>query len=123
MVLKEIHIPAWPPHYSNAYALFQLSSFNKNDCEFPEPIYMLLGDKIRSQDSSVTLTDYFTYCLYYCVNIFCRTHLTCCSYCGVKTCSFCLDICSDSASSNHFFYFCPKRPQWLHDPDKSHNVL
>ena len=59
MVLKEIPIPLWPIHYSNAYDLFQLSSFNENDCKFPEPSYFWLGENIRSQDSSVTLTDYF----------------------------------------------------------------
>ena len=35
--LKEIPIPACPTHYSNAYDLFQLSSFNENGCKFPEP--------------------------------------------------------------------------------------
>jgi hypothetical protein len=34
IMLKEIPIPAWPNYYSNAYDLFQLSSFNENGCKF-----------------------------------------------------------------------------------------
>jgi len=43
------------------------------------------------------------YCVFNCAPHFCRTYLTCCSYCGVKSCSFCLDNCSDCASRNIFF--------------------
>ena len=42
LVLKEIPISAWPIHYSNAYNLFQLSSFNENGCKFPKPSYLWL---------------------------------------------------------------------------------
>ena len=39
LVLQEIAIPAWPTHYSNAYNLFHLSSFNANDFKFPKIMF------------------------------------------------------------------------------------
>jgi len=45
MVLKEIPIPAWPNHYSDAYNLFQLSPFNENGYIFSKSSFMWLGDK------------------------------------------------------------------------------
>jgi hypothetical protein len=101
MVLKEVHIPACPTNYSNAFNSFQLSSFNVNGYIFPKSNFKCLCDKRHSQDSSVPLTDYFQYCLFNCA----RTHLTCCFYCSVKSHSFCLDKCSACASRNYFFYF------------------
>ena len=103
IVLKEIPIPAWPTQYSNAFDLFQLSSFHENGCIFPKSSFMWLDDKIRNQDSSVPLPDYFMYCLSNCAHNFCITHLNCCSSCGVKSHSLCIDNCSDFASSDHFF--------------------
>ena len=34
LIFKEIYIPAWPTHYSNAYNLFQLSSFHEMASNF-----------------------------------------------------------------------------------------
>jgi hypothetical protein len=123
MIFEEIHISAWPTQYSNAYDLFQLSSFHDNGCKFPKISYISLGDKICSQDSSVTLTDYFQYCLFHCIQNFCRSHLNCCSFCGVTSHSFCTDKCSDCDSKDHLFRSCPKLLRWLHDPDSSHHLL
>ena len=81
IALKKIPILAWPTRYSEAYALFQSSSFNESGCKFPEPVYLWFGDKIRNQDSSVILSYYFRYCLFYCVNNFCTTHLKCYYFC------------------------------------------
>ena len=124
-MLNEIPIPAWPTHYSNAYNLFQFSSFNEEGCKFQNTSPLWLGDKIRSQDSSVTLSDYFRYCLFWCVRNFCTTHLKCCSFCGDKCNSnrLCLSKCSDCPSGNHSIYSCPKLLRWLHDPDNSHHLL
>ena len=124
-MLNEISISAWPTHYSNAYDLFQSSSFNDNICKFQvEPFFIGFCDKIRSQDSSVTLPDYFRYSLYSCVNFFCKTHLKCCSSCGNKcTTRLCFSNCSDCTSSDNSFSPCPKLLRWLHDPDNSHHIL
>ena len=102
IVLKEIPITARPTHYSNVYNLFHLSSFNKNGCKFPKVSLLRLDDKIHSQVLSVSLPDYFQYCLFECAHNFCRTHLNCCTSCGVKSHSICSDKCSDYASSDHF---------------------
>jgi hypothetical protein len=67
MVLKKILIPAWPTHYFKAYNIFQLSSFNENCCKFPKSSFLWLRDKIRCQDSTVMLRDYFKYCLLHCI--------------------------------------------------------
>jgi hypothetical protein len=124
LVLQEIAIPAWPTHYSNAYNLFQLSSFNATGCIFPNNYDVYIGDKIRSQDSSITLPVYFRYGLNCCVHNYCKTQLKCCSFCGDKcNKSLCLSNCSDCTSDNHSFYSCPKLLRWLHDPDTSHHIL
>jgi len=124
IVLNKIPILAWPTNYSNAYNLFQLSSFNDNGCKLPEPIYFWLSDRIHSQDSSVTLPDYFRHCLFLCVNNFCTTHLKCCYSCGNKYHSwFCSSKISDCMSGNHIFYSCRKLLRWLHEPDTSHHLL
>jgi hypothetical protein len=59
IVINEITIHAWPTHYSKAYNLFHLSSFNENGCKFPESSDIWLCDEIHSQDSSVTLPFFF----------------------------------------------------------------
>jgi len=122
ILLKEIPIHAWPTHFSNAYNLFHLSSFYVNDYIFPKSNFIWLCDHVYNRDSYVLLTDYFQYCLFNCTHKFCRTHLTCCSYGGVKSHCVCLDNCSDCASSNHSFFFCPKLLQWLHEPNTSHHL-
>jgi hypothetical protein len=123
LVCQEIHIPAWPTHYSNAYNLFQSSSFTNKKFQV-EPCFFGFGDKIRSQDSSVTLPDYFRYSLYRCVKNLSNNYLKCCSSCGNKCPTRnCLNNCSDCTNSNHCFYFCPKLLRWLHDPDTSHHLL
>jgi len=48
IVLKEILIPTWPTHYSNAYNLSQLSSFNVNGYIFPKSNFIWLCDKIHN---------------------------------------------------------------------------
>jgi len=58
-MLKEIPIPAWPTRYSDAYDLFQLSSFDKNGYKFLIINLLSIDNKIHSQDSSVSLPDYF----------------------------------------------------------------
>jgi len=85
--------PAWPTHCSNAFDLFKLSSFNKNGCKFPNIPLLRLDDIIHSQDSSVSLPDYFMYCLFKCARKFCNTHLNYCSSCGAKSHSTCFDKC------------------------------
>ena len=127
LVCQEIHIPAWPTHYSNAYNLFQSSSFTGNT--FQQNLFLIgFSDKIRTQDPSVTLPDYFNFSLSCCVHHFCKTHLKCCSSCGNKcTTQFCLSNCSyncsDCTSTDHSFAHCPKLLRWLHDPDTSHHLL
>ena len=123
MVLKEIPIPAWPTHYSNAYDLFLSSSFNENGSKFQSTSFPWLRDEIRNQDSSVPLPDYFMYCLSSCARKFCNSQLSCCSSSGAKSHSIYMDNCSDCVSSDHFFRFCTKLLQWLHDPDTSHHLL
>jgi len=121
-MLKEIPISAWPTNHSNAYDLFKLSSFNENGCKFPKKSFPWLGDKIRSQDLSLPLPDYFWYCLFECACKFSHTHLNCCSCCGVKSHYICVDKCSDCPRSDRFFNFCPDLLRWLHEPDTSHNL-
>ena len=122
LVCQKIHIPAWPTHN-----LFQSSSFH--DTKFKIELFFCgFGDKLRNQDSSVTLPVYFRYSLYCCVNHFCKTHLKCCSSCGNKcTTQFCLSNCSyncsDCTSTDHSFAHCPKLLRWLHDPETSHHLL
>jgi hypothetical protein len=123
LVFQEIHIPSWPTHYSNAYNLFQLSSFTEEGCKFPHPCYVTIGRKLRSQDSSITLPDYFMYSLYHCAYKFCDTHLKCCTFCGVTSHRYCTDKCSDCDSNDHLFRSCPKLLRWLHDPDSPHHIL
>ena len=123
LVLKEIPTPARPTHYSNTYDLFQLSSFHETGFKLQDKSFIFLHDKILSLDPSVTLQEYFKYSFFNCVSTFCITHLNCCSSCGVKSHSYCLDECLDCASSNHSYSFCPKLIRWLHEPDTSHHLL
>ena len=125
IVLKEIPILASSTHYSNAYNLFQSSSFHDNTCKFQvEPFFIGFSDTIRTQDSSVTLPDYFRYCRYWCVHNFCKTQLKYCSFCSNKCNNrLCFSNCSDCTTSDHSFYYCPKLLRWLHDPDTSHHIL
>ena len=55
IVLKEIHFPTWPTHYSNAYDLFQLSSFHVNGYIFTKSNFIWLCDRIHNLHSSVPL--------------------------------------------------------------------
>ena len=73
-------------------------------CIFQNESFIWLGEKFCSQDSSVPLPDYFLYCLFECTRYFCNTHLNCCTSCGAKSYSLCMDNCSDCASIDHFFF-------------------
>jgi len=81
-------IYAWPTHYSKAYNLFHLSSFNENGCKFPKISLDCLFQRIPHQVPSVTLQEYFQYSLSRCVSTFCICHLNCCPCCGDT--SYCL---------------------------------
>ena len=61
LLLKEIPIPTWPTHYSNAYNLFQLSSFNENGIKFQNTSFIFHGNRIFSQDPSESLPNYSMY--------------------------------------------------------------
>ena len=91
--------------------------------KFPEPSFMDLGDKIRNQDSSITLPDYFQYSLFHCVNNACITHLKRCSSCGIRSHSLCFSKCLDCTSGNHSFHSCSKLLRLLHDSDASHHLI
>ena len=109
IVTNEITIHAWPTHYSRAYNLFHLSSFNENGCKFPKMWSLDLFQRIPRQDPSVTLQEYFQYSLSRCVSTFCTIHLKCCPYCGDTSHRNCTDEqCSDCDSDDHFFCSCPK---------------
>ena len=63
------------------------------------------------------------YYLLDCTHNFCDTHLNCCSSCGAKSHSICIDKCSDCASSYHFFHSCPKLLRWLHEHGTSYHTI
>jgi hypothetical protein len=124
LVCQEIHIPAWPTHYSKAYNLFHLSSFNENGCKFPKVCCLNVFQKISRQDPSLTLQEYFQCSLYRCAYTFCTTHLKCCPYCGDTSHRDCGDQqCLDCDSDDHLFRSCPKLLRWLHDPVNSHHLI
>ena len=102
---------------------FSCHRFTKLASNFRAHILYFFVTKFLSQDPSVTLQEYFQYSFSRCVSTFFITHLKCCSSCGVKSHSFCLNNCSYCASRNHRLSFCPKLLRWLHGPDTSHHLL
>ena len=67
IVPEEIHIPAWPIHYSKDFNLFHLSSFTENGCIFPKIIYIWSDERINSQRLSLILPYYCRNSFHYCV--------------------------------------------------------
>jgi hypothetical protein len=119
-----IPIPAWPSHYSKVFNLFHSSSFTEKGFVLSRPKdYLDADDKIRANDSSLTLPEYFHYSLFQCSTAFCRTHLKCCNGCGRTSHpnTDCDASCSDCPSSAHRFHSCPKFLSWLHDPKTSYH--
>ena len=50
IVTNKITIYAWPTHYSKAYNLFHLLSFNENCCKFPKISLDFLYQRIPHQE-------------------------------------------------------------------------
>jgi len=124
LVFKKIPIPAWPSHYSKAYNLFHLSSFNENDCKFPKLWSSEFFQRISREDPSVTLQEYLQFSRSRCASTFCTTHLKCCPFCGDTSHLLCTKVhCSDCNSNAHFFRSCPKLLRWLHNPVTSHHLI
>ena len=120
-----VSIPAWPPHYSKVFKLYNSSSFNEKGCIITKPDFMDIDRRLRDKDTSLTLPEYFRYSLFNCSTAFCRTYLKCCFMCGLKSHSdkriLCFDLCSDCLSPGHCFHSCPKLLSWLHDSKTSYH--
>ena len=110
--------------FSKVFKLFHSSSFTEKGFVLSRPKdYLDADDKLRANDPSLTLPEYFYYSLFQCSTAFCRTNLKCCNGCGRTSHpnTYCDLSCSDCPSSAHRFHSCPKFLLWLHDPKTSYH--